>query len=57
MLDDVRNEFVSEQAARDEYGVVVDTTVWQVDVAATERWRTKMHEARGDIAPDDVKWE
>ena len=57
VLDDVRNEFVSEQAARDEYGVVVDTTVWQVDVAATERWRTKMHEARGDIAPDDVKWE
>ena len=57
VLDDVRNEFVSEQAARDVYGVVVDTTVWQVDVAATERWRTKMHEARGDIAPDDVKWE
>ena len=39
VLRDVRNEYVSAESARDDYGVVVDTAAWTVDEAATEARR------------------
>ena len=46
MLKDVRNEFVSLQAAREEYGVVIDPESRQVDIAATETLRKEMRSGR-----------
>lgn len=39
VLDDLRNEKISEEAARREYGVVVDRRTWRVDAAETVRLR------------------
>ncbi|MBV8166520.1 MAG: hydantoinase B/oxoprolinase family protein, partial [Alphaproteobacteria bacterium] len=47
VLRDVRNELVSPQAARTSYGVVVDTTAWTVDAAATEALRRELRAKRG----------
>ncbi len=47
VLRDVRNEFLSVQAARDEYGVVVLTDPWRVDTDATEAARAALRAARG----------
>ena len=46
VLKDVRNEFVSLKSAREDYGVVLDTTTWTVDEAATERLRAEQRAAR-----------
>lgn len=55
VLRDVRNEYVSAHAARRDYGVVVDTTNWQVDAPATAQLRARMAAQR---PPDDgpVSW-
>jgi N-methylhydantoinase B len=45
VLDDVLNEKVSPQAARDEYGVVVDTDAMRVDEEATGALRERMRSA------------
>ncbi|MBW1696959.1 MAG: hydantoinase B/oxoprolinase family protein [Deltaproteobacteria bacterium] len=47
VLKDVRNEKVSVGAAREDYGVVLDTETWTVDVHATEKLRDKMRAERG----------
>ena len=47
VLRDVRNEFVSVNAAREEYGVVVDTDAWSVNESATVRRREEIRNARG----------
>ncbi len=47
VVRDVRNDFVSVQAAREEYGVVVDTKNWSVDRDATEAQRESLRRARG----------
>jgi len=39
VLDDVRNEIVSVESAREDYGVVIDTKTMTVDKAATDRLR------------------
>ncbi len=39
VLRDVRNGLVSEQKARDDYGVAVDTATWRVDEAETAKLR------------------
>lgn len=54
VLADVRNELVSQQAAADEYGVVVDTSAWRVDIEATAELRERLRRERGR-APD-VAW-
>jgi N-methylhydantoinase B/oxoprolinase/acetone carboxylase alpha subunit len=45
-LDDVRNEKLTPDHARQQYGVVVNTNTrgihWQVDDEATERLRAEM---------------
>jgi hypothetical protein len=38
---------VSVQAARNQYGVVVDTKTWSVDEQKTKELRTTMREQRG----------
>ncbi len=53
VLQDVRNELVSKDAALDEYGVVVDTEAWTVDKAATEALRA----ARPDAELPNVNWD
>ena len=53
VLQDVRNELVTADAAREEYGVVVDTEGWTVDMAATEALRAE----RGDIELETVIWD
>ncbi len=47
VLRDVRNEFLSADKAAADYGVVVDTSRWRVDEAATERMRAEIRARRG----------
>ena len=51
VLRDVRNEFLSAARAKADYGVIVDTTTWRVDEAATReaarRDRGRARLARG----------
>jgi N-methylhydantoinase B len=42
VLRDVMDGYVSEEAARDLYGVLIDRETWTVDVTATERARHEM---------------
>jgi N-methylhydantoinase B len=42
VLDDVRNGYVSREAAERDYGVVIDTARWMVDEAATTAKRSTM---------------
>ena len=42
VLVDVRNGYVSPQSAERDYGVVIDTTKWVVDTAATRAKREAM---------------
>jgi N-methylhydantoinase B len=55
VLADVRNEYVSADAAASEYGVVVDCAQWQVDGAATSALRERLRAARGPVA--EVCWQ
>jgi N-methylhydantoinase B len=47
--DDVRDGFVSLEAARDRYGVVIntDTELFEVDYEATQKLRTELREVKG----------
>jgi N-methylhydantoinase B len=42
VADDVRNEFVSAEAARSEYGVIIDARTLEVDATATKQLRGKL---------------
>lgn len=42
VLTDVMDGYVSKEAARDLYGVLVDTQTWTVDAAATESLRSEL---------------
>ena len=55
--DDVRNEFVSPDGARRDYGVVVEPSTWTVDGEATTELRGKMRAARGNASPPAVSRE
>jgi N-methylhydantoinase B len=54
VLRDVRNGLVSEDAARADYGVVVDTARWKVDETATRELRAELRRARGWTEPPAV---
>jgi N-methylhydantoinase B len=56
VLRDVRNEFLSAERARADYGVVVDTMAWRVDAAATEKLRAEIRAARGWHEVPKVQW-
>ena len=49
--EDIRNGFISAEAARCVYGVIVDESGWNVDADASERNR---HEARQTSLPSQV---
>jgi N-methylhydantoinase B len=55
VLRDVRNEMLSADKARSDYGVIVDTQAWRVDQDASRRLRERMREARGGELPA-VSW-
>ena len=42
VLDDVRNGYVSPESARNDYGVVIDTDLWEIDEPVTEELRRRM---------------
>jgi N-methylhydantoinase B len=54
---DVRNELLSLNAARDDYGVILDATTWTVDGVATRRLRADMRARRGWSQVPQVLWE
>ncbi len=47
VLNDVRNEFVSIAAAREQYGVVIDSRTWTVDEQNTADLRRSIRDRRG----------
>jgi N-methylhydantoinase B len=57
VLRDVRNELVSNEVARRNYGVVIDTAAWTVDEKATSQLREKLRARRGNQALPDVIWD
>jgi N-methylhydantoinase B len=56
VLNDVRNEFVSSGAAREDYGVVVAGAPLVVDAAATIALRQQMRAARGGAETPIYNW-
>jgi N-methylhydantoinase B len=56
VLKDVRNEFVSAAKAEADYGVIIDTSAWAVDTAATARRRAEIAERRGWRRVPAVQW-
>ena len=57
VLADARNEIISTNSARQEYGVVIDDQSWTVDGAATKALRDEMRTAQGDAETPFVSWE
>jgi len=55
VLKDVRNEFLSHERARADYGVLLDTTAWTVDAAATERLRAELRQRRAWVETPKVQ--
>jgi N-methylhydantoinase B len=49
VLADVRNEYVSNEMARERYGVVLDTQAWMVDEKQTVELRRQMRDRRGTV--------
>ena len=56
VLKDVRNEFLSAAKAEADYGVVVDTSAWTVDAAATARAPRRDPQRRGWSEVPKVQW-
>ena len=46
VLRDVRNELVSINSAREDYGVVIQLDSWSVDYNATQKLRSDIHKLR-----------
>ena len=57
VLRDVRNEFVSIDAARREYGVVLAANPLRVEVDATQAIRASLRAARDWDGPPAISWE
>jgi len=57
VLKDVRNELLSPAKAEADYGVVVDTRTWRVDMAATARRREEIRRVRGWREVPKVQWQ
>ncbi len=54
VLRDVRNDYVSAEAAADDYGVVVDTDSWSINEAATIALRSALALQNG--AAEKIAW-
>ena len=46
VLRDVRNEFVSEKSAKEDYGVVVNVHNWTVNEEQTKELRSRINKSR-----------
>jgi N-methylhydantoinase B len=57
VLYDVRNEFVSIDAARRDYGVVLGGNPLRVDESATQALRVRLRAARNWDGPPAISWE
>ena len=47
VLRDVRNEMISVDTARRDYGVAVDIDTWSIDESETKKLRKAIEQARG----------
>ncbi|HEY4820008.1 MAG TPA: hypothetical protein VIH62_04155, partial [Xanthobacteraceae bacterium] len=56
VLKDVRNELLSAEKAIADYGVVVDTVRWTIDMAATTKAREEIRRVRGWSEVPKVQW-
>jgi len=57
VLSDVRNEYISVDGANRDYGVVIDTSTWIVDVVATQNLRKSRRHSRGETPVSVINWE
>jgi len=57
VLTDIRDELVSVEAARDDYGVIVETDPLSVDAAATKARREELRRSRGWSEEPFVSWD
>ena len=57
VLRDVRNELLSLDKARADYGVVIDPATWTVDASATAQCRAELERTRGWLKPPKVQWD
>jgi N-methylhydantoinase B len=56
VLQDIRNELVSIESARNDYGVIIQPIGWRVDLNATEKLRSDIRKLRIGKTPV-VLWE
>jgi N-methylhydantoinase B len=56
VLKDVRNEFVSERTAREDYGVVLSGTPLAIDEVATQALRDELRAPRQGREPPVYSW-
>ena len=57
VLSDVRNEYISVDGANRDYGVVIDTSTWIVDLVATQNLRESRRRSRGETPVSVINWE
>ena len=57
VLNDVRNEYISVEGANRDYGVVIDTLTWNIELEATQNLRESRRRLRGEAIPPIVTWE
>ncbi len=57
VVRDLRNELISPESARRDYGVVVNLSAWTVDESETRRLRARMRERRGGHVAPDIAWD
>ncbi|MEZ5854507.1 MAG: hydantoinase B/oxoprolinase family protein [Hyphomicrobiaceae bacterium] len=56
VLKDVRNEFLSPEKARADYGVVISTATWTIDEAATKSCQDEIRRQRAWHEVPKVQW-
>jgi N-methylhydantoinase B/oxoprolinase/acetone carboxylase alpha subunit len=57
VMKDVRNELLSTAKAVADYGVVIDTAKWSIDLTATAKARADIKRARGWTETPKVQWQ
>ncbi len=56
VLKDVRNEFLSPEKAKADYGVIISTATWSVDVEATKACQDEIRRLRAWKEVPKVQW-
>ena len=57
VLNDARNEYISVEGANRDYGVVIDSSTWTVDLVATRNLRESRRHSRGEKPLPVINWE